>query len=157
MSEEKPKKTKQVISDRQKEARRINLAKGRAARQAKYEKRKSEKKHEYNIDSGSSEEDDEIDLDSYVLSKKEKEKSKDNDEDKEVKKEKKKTVEDDSLKQELKELREIVFEVAKQKKQKRKSGGTKIVLLPNQQTQKETKPSNEYNTIMNQFLAAMKK
>ncbi len=149
-------KQRKKITDKQKASRIENLKKGRETRMKKIKEKKESKENEYDIDSGSESSDSEVDMDSFILSKKTKDNSKSSKSLK-SKSKKKDYSETDELRNEIKELRGVMYEIVKKKAKKkpRKEGGTKIVLLPNQNQPKQEKLSNsEYNATVNQLMAA---
>ncbi len=123
-------KPKKVMTDKQKAARMANLAKGREKRMASIKQKKKDDINEVEL---SSEKDSSSDEEDFIITKK-----------KPIKK--KEIVEVPKIKEpdrssEFDELKNMVIQLASmQKKQnkknkERKSGGTKIVLLPNNQPQ----------------------
>lgn len=126
------KKPKRIMSDAQRKARLENLAAGRAKRKEMIQKKKEPKADEFDLssDSDSVDSDSDSDNDAFVLSRKKKP----------VKSHarSKKSVVDDPMRREFDELKNIVVEIAKKqvkasknaKQTKRSSGGTKIVVLP---------------------------
>lgn len=153
--EEQPKRIKKKITDKQKAARIKNLAKGRATRAKNIKARATAKKApEYDLGdtSDETESEEEVDLDSFVLSKKKA---------KSVKSKKAERTEDpvvEDVRKEMQEMREVMAAMAKKQKslrRPRKEGGTKLVILPNQQESKSKENSAEYNTTFNQLLRAI--
>lgn len=142
--QEKPKKKKLPMSTKQREARLENLRKGREARMKKIEM----KKKEVQYDVQDSDSDDSIDIDSLVVSKrkvgkgkKQKHKEDEHDEDR------------DSMKKDLAEMRQMMYQLTKKQTKPRKAG-TKIVVLPPTQT-KESKPNPEYDSYLQQLSRAL--
>ena len=139
------------ITDKQKAARKANLAKGREKRMETIKQKKEDTKNEeYDISSndGDNDADESSSDDDLIISRKKPTKTK------QVKKD------DNSLKNELDELKNMVIDLAtlqkkqnKQNKQKRSNGGTKIVVLPNNQTQQQP----EQNTQSNHLIDALRR
>jgi len=141
----KPKKPKKTITAKQREARIENLKKGRERRLANIKEKKTKQPIQYDLGSDTeSDSDPEIDMDSYVLSRKEKNKPKI--------KEKQSTADD--IRKEIQELRSVVFQIAKKKQKPRKE---KVVLLPPQPIERKDKQSHEYNVSLQNMLAAFGK
>jgi len=129
---QQPRKPKRPITEKQKAARAANLAKGRAARLKKVAEKKAKVESEYDLSSETEDSSSDSD-DSYVLKKKKKEKP-----------QPKKVEPDNDLRKELQELREIVQLVAKKQKHKpRERSSTKLVLLPQQPSDKRSSPQVE--------------
>jgi len=154
---EKPKRVRKAITDKQRAARLENLKKGRETRMAKIQAKKAKKNPiEYNTgsESESSESDPEIDFDSYVLSRKSKPKKTPE------APASKPPPEPDDIRKEMQELREIMFQLAKQTK-KRKPRKEKIVLLPPQEPVAKKKvngkQSPEYSASVQRLLDALKR
>ena len=139
------------ITDKQKAARKANLAKGREKRMETIKQKKEDTKNEeYDLSSndGDNDVDESSSDDDLIISRKKPTKTK------QVKKD------DNSLKNELDELKNMVIDLAtlqkkqnKQNKQKRSNGGTKIVVLPNNQTQQQP----EQNTQSNHLIDALRR
>ena len=138
-------KKKLPMTEAQKKARMANLERGRAKRMEQIQQKKQEQE-EYDLSSNDDESNSESDDDAFIIAKKKVVKASKID-----KKSKPRVIErpyDDNLKNEVNELKNIVYELATmQKKQQRRkrsprpSGGTKIVVLPNNTTNQ--KPSND--------------
>lgn len=141
------KKSKKAITEKQRQARIANLAAGRAKRMENLKAKKAP--IEYDLDSDDDDDEDESsDDDEFVLSKKKKKPV--------VKKVKSAGVPAPDLRNELQELRGMMYKMAKQqKKAKPKQGGNKIVVLPAQQSNSQSAPSSEYNSSLNQLLHAI--
>ena len=139
------------ITDKQKAARKSNLAKGREKRMETIKQKiEDTKNEEYDISSNNvdNDADESSSDDDLIISRKKPTKTK------QVKKD------DNSLKNELDELKNMVIDLAtlqkkqnKQNKQKRSNGGTKIVVLPNNQTQQQP----EQNTQSNHLIDALRR
>lgn len=145
---------KKVMTDKQKNARLLNLEKGRLKRKETLKQKQESKGEEYNLSSDESESNEsESDNDAFVISRKKKYVPKDV----VIKSQKNsnKCSNDDTynLKKDFDELRSMVEELATlQKKQaktktKRSSGGTKIVVLPQNSSQGNGRSVNESNAI----------
>ena len=152
-------KPKRTMTEKQKAARMANLANGRKKRMEMIKQKKEQKPEEYDLSSndGSIDESDsssDSDNDAFVISKakkkqaipvKEKEKASRSSH-------KSKSKNNDNLKGEVEQLKSMMFELASyQKKQNktarrsRPSGGTKIVVLPqNTSGGSQTKAADDY-------------
>jgi len=142
---EKKKKPKRIMTEKQKAARLANLERGRKKRLESIQQKKEAKTKEYDLSSqdSNSETESESDNDAFVISKAKKTPKV---KDRPVKEKKTRFVvgrehreKDDNLRTDVDELKYMVMELAKlQKKQRKttrkqtekKSGGTKIVVLP---------------------------
>ena len=147
MDSNKVNKPKRVMTDKQKSARCLNLAAGRKKRMDAI-KQKKEKPDEYDISSNDgsideSESSDSSDNDAFVLTKAKKRSGKTDALQKQLKSKKRETKQptSDNLRGDVDELKSMMIELANmQKKQhkaskkrsSKKSGGTKIVVLPQQ-------------------------
>jgi hypothetical protein len=136
--EKKEKKVKQKMTEKQKSARLANLEAGRKKRMELMRKKKEvQQQEEYDLSSKSSSEESPSDDDAFIISKKKK-KSK-----KVVKQTESPLPKDDPFRNELNEIKNIVVELANLQKKQNKaqkhtnksSGGTKIVVLPQNTTQ----------------------
>ena len=121
-----------TITDKQKAVRMANMKKARAVRMENLKKKKEEQVEEYDL-SSNNDSSSESDADAFIISKK-KPMKRTREDAKSVKVNKPR---DDNLQKDFNELKNIVYEIATmQKKQnktrrERPSGGTKIVVLPN--------------------------
>ncbi len=149
---------KQKITDKQKAARLANLERGRKKRMESLKQKKDEKLNEQNEYDLSSEESgsgsDSDDDSSFVVSRKKPVKK-----EPEKKSKNKLVVSNDSnkLKSDVDELKNMVIQLATlQKKQnkankqmkERKSGGTKIVVLPNNSNDQHTQSKSSNDSLM---------
>ncbi|HRP36493.1 MAG TPA: hypothetical protein PLS50_01650 [Candidatus Dojkabacteria bacterium] len=136
---ENTKPVKKSITDKQKDARRANLAAGRKKKAEMLQKKKEEQVYDLSSNGSVDESDSETEDESFVVSKRKPVKKQTNDE----------------LKQDVNELKNMVVELAtlqkKQNKELRKtratrsSGSTKVVVV--QPNQPESKPIETNSTL----------
>ena len=134
------------ITDKQKAARKANLAKGREKRMETIKQKKEDTKNEeYDISSndGDNDADESLSDDDLIISRKKPTKTK------QLKKD------DNSFKNEWDELKNMVIDLAtlqkkqnKQNQQKRSNGEIKIVVLPNTQTQQQPEQTTQSNHLI---------
>ncbi len=158
---DKVQKPKRKITEKQKIARLANLARGRQKRQEMVKQKREQKEYDLSSDDDSfdSESNSDCSEDAFIISKAQKktkpskpvsarrqnnhptfEQSKDS--------KVRKNDNDNDLKNEVNELKNIVFELANMQKkqnktsrrQTKKSGGTKLILLPQNTPAPQTKP-----------------
>jgi hypothetical protein len=133
-----------------------NLAKGRAKRQEMLKKKREAEEnpdYESDLDSDSSEEDEEVQMKDFILSKK-------------PLKKKKKSAHTESqpdntreLKEDIGRIKEAIIKLAEEQKKKPKSKGrTKLVMLPQQQPptpqEKPRKVNAEYEALRNRIIGS---
>lgn len=136
------------ITEKQKAARKLNLAKGRAKKQSMMAKKKEEPQHE-EYDIGSDDEyeaDQSSDDETFVISK---QKSKQN---KSKPSKETKPSREDSLKGEVDELKTMIMQLAKNQKAQNKQNKERrpkiSVLLPTSQPQDTKKANPHYDSVI---------
>ncbi len=153
MEDKKPKK---VMTDKQKAARNANLVKARQKRKESLKEKHESKEQEYDLTDSELSSDSDSDNDAFVISRKKKFVPK------EVVMKSQRVVKktddhENNLKKDFDELKCMVEELANmqkkqavRKKNKRSSGGTKIVLLPQTSSQGSGRNSID-NSVMEQL------
>ncbi|HRP37291.1 MAG TPA: hypothetical protein PLS50_05785 [Candidatus Dojkabacteria bacterium] len=146
------KKPKRKITDAQRAARNDNLAKGRKKRMENIKQKKEMKEQEYDISSDESYDSASSsgsDNDAFVISKAKKKPVKEQPRTHRIIS--KHPAPDSHLRQDVDELKSMILELAnmqkkqhKERKQTKRSSGTKIVVLPQQGGGSQPKPYDDY-------------
>ena len=141
-----PKRQKKLITAKQRAARVANLKLGRAIRMKKIAAAKNN--IEYDVQSETDESDEEVSMEDFTVTKNQKK----------ALKQKHPNSDLDDLRKEMQEMRGVMFKMTKQQKRAqkpRKEGGTKIVVLPQQNSSPTPTKNADYDTILNQLLSSI--